>query len=251
MNIPASMPESSPQHDQLLDLLRDKFVTLPKTACSARAVLQCGEGASATNLGFAGIVAATFDHLELEKLIDQCIGKEGSHVKVNSGAIAKALVVQMLFGSYQSLYGTTEFYTKMPADALLNKDISAKDLNREALSRFLDDVAEYGSDRLFIEAAGQTFKKLGITVTEGHLDSASFSYDGKPKSEDMRELEIQRGYSGDHHPENPQVCLLGITDGITRIPFFTAAVSGSVTDKTSFLKVVGKQWSGCRRSSRT
>ena len=242
MNIPVSMPEGSPQYEHLLDLLKDKFETLPKTACRSRAILQCGDGASATNLGFAGIVAGTFDHLELEKLIDRYIGKEGSHVKVNNGAIAKALVVQMLSAPYQSLYGTTEFYAKMPVDALLNKDVSARDLNREVLSRFLDDVAEYGPDRLFIEAAGQTFKKLGITVTEGHLDSTSFSYDGKPKSEDMCELEIQRGYSRDHHPENPQVCLLGMTDGVSRIPFFTTAVSGNVNDKTSFLKVVSKQW---------
>ena len=39
------------------------------------------------HIGFAGFVAGTFDYLELEGLIDEHIAKEGSHVRVNSGAL--------------------------------------------------------------------------------------------------------------------------------------------------------------------
>ena len=192
-------------------------------------------------IGFAGVIASTCDHIGLEKIIDLAIGKEGSHVRVNNGAITKALVVQMLFAPYQTLYGTAEFFARMPLDVILDKDITAEDLNREVLGRFLDSVADFGPDRLFVSVSRATFETLGIKVTEGHLDSTSFSYDGKPKSDDMCELEIRRGYSRDHHPENPQVCLLGITDGVSRLPLFTTSVSGNVSDKSSFLEVV-KQW---------
>ena len=192
-------------------------------------------------IGFAGVIAGTCDHIGLEKIIDLAIGKEGSHVRVNNGAITKALVVQMLFAPYQTLYGTAEFFARMPLDVILDKDITAEDLNREVLGRFLDSVADFGPDRLFVSVSRATFETLGIKVTEGHLDSTSFSYDGKPKSDDMCELEIRRGYSRDHHPENPQVCLLGITDGVSRLPLFTTSVSGNVSDKSSFLEVV-KQW---------
>ena len=49
-----------------------------------------------TQIGFSGIMAGTFDYLGLEEIIDEWAGKNGSHVAVNTGAITKALVMQML-----------------------------------------------------------------------------------------------------------------------------------------------------------
>ena len=52
-----------------------------------------------SRIGFAGIIAGTFDFLGLEGLIDSLVGKIGSHVMVNTGAITKSLVMQMLQAS--------------------------------------------------------------------------------------------------------------------------------------------------------
>ena len=195
-----------------------------------------------TQIGFSGIVAGTFDYLGLEEIIDECAGKRGSHVAVNTGAITKALVMQMLHAPYQTLYGTSEFFANIPINVLLNLDIGAKELSREMLGRYLDIIFDSEPDRLFVKLASAACKKIGVTVSEVHLDSTSFSYDGKAKSEDICEMEIARGYSRDHHQELPQVCLLGLTDGTSRMPVFTKAISGNMSDKTSFLDVVASEW---------
>ena len=178
----------------------------------------------------------------MEDLIDLYIGKEGSHVKVNHGGITKALIMQLLHGPYQTLYGTSEFFARKPINVLLNRDIGAQDLNRDVLGRFLDDVYDFGSEKLFVLAAKQTAERLGVTITEVHLDSTSFSYDGVPKEEEMCELRIDYGYSRDHAPEKPQINLLGISDGQSRLPIFTKSVSGNIPDKTSFFTMLTDEW---------
>lgn len=194
-------------------------------------------------IGFAGIIAGTFDYLGFEEIIDSYAGKRGSHVKIDSGAITKALTIQMLQGTYQTLYGTSEYFAHIPLNVLLGADVNALDINREVLGRFLDDVFEAGPDKLFVTLASEACRKMGINVKEAHLDSTSFSYDGQPKSEDMCSMQINFGYSRDHHKELPQVCLLGITDGVSRMPLFTKAVSGNESDKTSFFNMVSGDWS--------
>jgi len=200
------------------------------------------ETGSISNIGFSGVVGGTFDFLGLEDLIDLYIGKEGSHVKVNHGGITKALIMQLLHGPYQTLYGTSEFFARKPINVLLNRDIGAQDLNRDVLGRFLDDVYDFGSEKLFVLAAKQTAERLGIKITEAHLDSTSFSYDGVPKEEEMCELRIDYGYSRDHAPEKPQINLLGISDGQSRLPIFTKSVSGNIPDKTSFFTMLTDEW---------
>ena len=54
---------------------------------------QCAVSSQA--LDTTGLVAGMFDYLGLEELIDTYIGKAGSHVKVNCGAVTKALVMQL------------------------------------------------------------------------------------------------------------------------------------------------------------
>ena len=200
------------------------------------------ETGSVSNIGFSGVVGGTFDFLGLEELIDLYLGKVGSHVKVNHGALTKALVMQLLHGPYQTLYGTSEFFARKPINVLLNREISAQDLNRDVLGRFLDEVSEFGAERLFVLAAKQTAARLGIKITEAHLDSTSFAYDGVPKDDDMCELRIDYGFSRDHAPEAPQVNLLGITDGQSKLPIYTKSVSGNIPDKTSFFTMLTDDW---------
>lgn len=73
---------------------------------------QCAVSSQA--LDTTGLVAGMFDYLGLEELIDTYIGKAGSHVKVNCGAVTKALVMQLLSVPYQTLSGTVEFYKRRP-----------------------------------------------------------------------------------------------------------------------------------------
>lgn len=70
-------------------------------------------------LGTMPFVAGMLDKLGLQELIDELIGKEGSHVAVSNGEIASALIMQMLNVPYQSLTGTSEYFENIPVGSLL------------------------------------------------------------------------------------------------------------------------------------
>lgn len=153
-------------------------------------------------LGNMPFVAGMLDKLGLQELIDELIGKTGSHVEVSNGEIASALIMQMLNVPYQTLCGTSEYFENIPIGSLLgHPGLEGKSFGRAVLSRFLDSVYEYGSERLFLACASQTVEKLGISVKETHIDSTSFHYEGESYKQKDCPLEIKLGHSRDHRPD--------------------------------------------------
>lgn len=189
-------------------------------------------------LGNMPFVAGMLDKLGLQELIDELIGKTGSHVEVSNGEIASALIMQMLNVPYQTLCGTSEYFENIPIGSLLgHPGLEGKSFGRAVLSRFLDSVYEYGSERLFLACASQTVEKLGISVKETHIDSTSFHYDGESYKQEDCPLEIKLGYSRDHRPDLKQAISVMISDGGSRIPLCAKNVSGNVNDKKSFYDI--------------
>lgn len=194
-------------------------------------------------LGNLGLTAAGFDYFNLEKPIELCIGKIGSHVKFKSSEIVKLLCCQVLNVPYQSLYGTQEFFRNRPLQALLNrKDVSFEKLDRNVLSRTLDAIAEYGPEKLFLKCSANVAEKLGLKVESVHLDSTSFHYSGEPRVEDGCNIVLDQGYSRDNHPELGQINELMLCDELSKLPIFETCVSGHVHDKTSFKNVITDYW---------
>ena len=185
-----------------------------------------------------GLVAAAFDEFELEPLINSAIGKVGSHVVVDSGALIKLLVMQQLNVPYQSLSGTEEYYENRPVGAFLNQDISSEHLGRGVLARLLDALHEYGGQKLFLECSERIVKKLDVRIEEVHIDSSSFHYDGKQRIEEGCNLELKLGYSRDHRPELIQAIMLMLADGQSKLPVYSQNLSGNIQDKSSFAEVV-------------
>ena len=184
-----------------------------------------------------GLVAGAFDEFGLEGLINSAIGKVGSHVVVDSGALVKTLVMQMLNVPYQSLSGTEEYFKNRPIGALLNQNITSEHLGRAVLSRLLDALYEYGGQRLFIDCSAEIVKRLGIKVEEVHIDSTSFHYDGVERHEEGCDLVLTMGYSRDHRPDLIQAVMLMLTDGESRLPVYGHNLSGNIQDKLSFANV--------------
>ena len=86
-----------------------------------------------------------------------------------------------------------------------NSTISSHDLNRDVLSRALDAIAEYGPERLFLKCAKAVSSKLGIKPDTVHLDTTSFHYEGRTRTEEGCNLVFDPGYSRDLHPELNQI----------------------------------------------
>ncbi len=191
------------------------------------------------NIGTAGLTAAAFDYFDLKSVLRDAIGKIGSHVVVDNPEIVQAMVMQVLSVPYQSLYGTAEFFQDKPVAALLGVEaVDFEDLNRNNLARCLDEIYSFGPERLFLRCAGQVADRLGVKVSECHIDSTSFHYDGRTTVEDGVDLQLDQGYSRDGHPELNQINLVQICDAMSKIPMFFKSVSGHVQDKTSFRNIL-------------
>jgi transposase len=198
------------------------------------------------SLGNLGLVAAAFDEFGLEDLINKAIGKEGSHVKADTGVIVKALVMQMLNVPWQTLSGTEEYFRERPLSALTQQKLEPKDLNRAVLGRCLDDIADFGGENLYLNCAKQVIDSLNIKVTEAHIDSTSFHYDGESYKQADSPIELKLGYSRDHRPELKQAITLMLADGQSRIPFYSKNVSGNVNDNRSFNDLILFAWSSIK-----
>jgi len=189
-------------------------------------------------LGTLGLVAGSFDFLGLEGLINENVGKKGSHVRANTGVEVKALIMQMLYVEWQGLMNTASFMTDVPCGELLGKDIKPDALNRSALARMLDDIYSFGTEKLFVLCAREVFSRIGLEPEEVHIDSTSFHYHGEGMKDDACEIQLKKGYSRDHHPELKQAISLMLVDGKSRIPLFGKNVSGNTSDNKSFLNMV-------------
>ncbi len=127
-------------------------------------------------IGSLGLTAAAFDEFGLCELLGRSLGKCGSHVAVDTPKLVKALCMQAVAVPHQSMSGTGEFYDDRPAGILLGcPGVTGDELNREVLSRMLDEVYAAGPDRLHTQCAGQVAERLGISPRICHIDSTSFT----------------------------------------------------------------------------
>jgi transposase len=64
-----------------------------------------------------------------------------------------ALILNGLGFSRDRLYLVPRFFHNKPVERLIGPGVRAEDLNDDALGRGLDEIAEYGTTRLFAELA--------------------------------------------------------------------------------------------------
>lgn len=135
------------------------------------------------------------------------------------------------------MYGTSEFYRGKPVRALTcNEELNVEDLNRnrDVLSKLLDAIANFEPERLFLRYSQAVATKLELNPVSVHIDSTSFHYEGQTRVKDGCDIVLDKGYSGDSHPELNQINELMICDELSHIPLFEKCVSGHTSDKTCF-----------------
>lgn len=133
-----------------------------------------------TEPGNIGLTAVGFDYFGLALVIESCIGKIGSHVKVTQSELVNLLCCQVLNVPYQSLYGTSEFYRGKHVKALTgNEELNVEDVNSDVLSKLLDGIADFGPERLFLRCSQAVASKLELNPDTVHIDSTSFHYEGQ------------------------------------------------------------------------
>ena len=197
------------------------------------------QGEEVSCIGATPILAGTFDKFEIEPIVD-LLPKKGPNAKVSNGILFKAMTRQVLATGFSSLSKISESLTKTDTNVVLGPGVMPEDINRHALSRFLDAVAEYGPMCFFNQIAAHVMSKLGKKVTAVHLDSTSVHFHGSPNENEDGDIAITFGYSRDGHPELPQIIVLGLADHETGLPVSFKGVSGNENDKQSFLTLLEK-----------
>ena len=188
-------------------------------------------------LNHLGVVAGMCDELGIAELIDRVIVQDSDKRTVSVGTGVKAMILNGLGFANRALYLTPHFFEGKPLDRLLGAGIQAEHLNDDVLGRHLDELYEYGVNKLYPMLAVQTVQRLGLGCRFGHLDTTSFHTDGQYNSETAPEdgvVQITRGYSRDHRPDLNQVVRQLIVERQAGIPLLMDPLNGNSSDKVSF-----------------
>jgi transposase len=198
-----------------------------------------GKGIETLAMDHHGIVAAVCKELRIAERIDEKIHDYDKRQIISPGKAVVAMILNGLGFTNRRLYLTHQFFEGKPIGRLLDADIEAKDLTDYTLGHSLDEIAKYGSSRLFGEVS------FGIAVEENllgslnHLDTTSFSVEGAYDIEDkISKIEIKHGHSKDYRPDLKQVVLSLVVNGASSIPLWMEPLSGNSSDKKSFHETI-------------
>ena len=108
----------------------------------------------------------------------------------------------------------------------------------------LDEIAAYGSSKLFGEIAFEIALENDLLGHLNHLDTTSISVHGEYEREGEEKepvvIKITHGHSKDHRPDLKQVVLSLVVNGPSAIPLFMEPLNGNNSDKTSFHETIKK-----------
>ena len=88
-----------------------------------------------------------------------------------------------------SLYLFSEFFAGKATEHLLGEGIKPEHLNDDRIGRALDSLSEQGLTSLFTSIAMLAHQKFKLSTKSLHLDSSSFSVEGKYEVDSSEESE--------------------------------------------------------------
>lgn len=136
------------------------------------------------------------------------------------------------------LYLTPQFYKSKAIELFFDEPISADDLDDHTLGKALDEISNYGATRLFGELAFGIAQQIGLLGELAHLDTTSFSLQGKYETEETEVIEVKHGFSKDHRRDLKQVVLSLIMTGPANLPIWMEPQDGNSSDKASFHETI-------------
>lgn len=198
-----------------------------------------GEEIQTVTLDHHGLVAAVCQDLGLASKIDEKLGPFDERRVVTPGTAVIAMVLNGLGFTNRRLYLTHQFFKNKPIEKLLNFELQADDITDYTLGHALDEIANYGSSKLFGELAFDIALSNNLLGMSNHLDTTSFSVHGEYERGDEAEvIEVTYGHSKDHRPDLKQVVLSLVVNGPSSMPLWMEALDGNSSDKKSFHETI-------------
>ena len=199
------------------------------------------EGISSTNLDHHGLVAATCQDLGLSEKINRLLGPKNSQRVVSAGTSVVAMILNGLGFTNRRLYLTPQFFENKPVSRLLGEAIEASSLTDHTLGQTLDEIAAYGSSKLFGEVAFDVALEQDLLSNRCHLDTTSLSVQGEyANSTGGSAPHLTYGHSKDHRPDLKQVVLSLTVNGPANLPLWMETLDGNSSDKANFHDTIHK-----------
>jgi len=200
-----------------------------------------GEEIETLTMDHHGIVASICQELKVASRIDERISGRDKRQIVSTGQAVVAMILNGLGFTNRRLYLTHQFFEGKPVERLLGASIQASDLTDHTLGHALDEIAHYGTSKLFGEVAFGIAVENNLLETINHLDTTSISVEGEYDREDkLSKIELKHGYSKDHRPDLKQMVLSLVVNGASDMPLWMEPLSGNSSDKTSFHETIKK-----------
>jgi transposase len=205
-----------------------------------------GNEVRSVSLDHHGLVAAICKDLKISSRIDERIYNEDERRVVSPGKSVVAMILNGLGFTNRRLYLTSQFFENKPVELLLDAPIEAKDLTDYTLGHSLDEIAKYGSSKMFAELAFEIATEHDLLGELNHIDTTSMSLNGKYETVSSEHdlapetINITYGHSKDHRPDLKQVVLSLVVNGPSSIPLWMEPLDGNSSDKTSFHETIAK-----------
>jgi transposase len=191
-------------------------------------------GLEAVSLDHLGIVSAVAHELDLVKKVDARLPRYDVRRKVSNGQCTLAMILNGLGFSNHRLYLVPEFLQNKPVDRLIAPNMKPDYFDDHVLGRTLDEIADYGASRFFMEIALEIGIEQNLLGDLAHIDTSTFSLEGSYKSlpnDEPQQISVCHGYSKDQRADLKQVVLNLATTGPAELPIFMNPLSGNASDK--------------------
>lgn len=185
------------------------------------------------HLDHHGLIAATCQDVKLIERIDKLIGSKDPRRIVSPGQAVFAMVLNGLGFANRRLYLTPQFFESKPIERLLGENLKASDFDDHALGKALDEIADYGPDKLFGEVAFNIAIAKKLLGRDAYVDTTSYSTNGEYNREEPGTIEIKHGYSKDKRPDLKQAMMALVTTGAAQIPVWMQPLNGNAADNNS------------------
>ncbi len=188
-------------------------------------------------IGHLGLVAGSYDELQIGTIVDRLIPKNGPH-SLTHGDIVKAMTINGLGYIERRLYLFPAFFTDVSLKRLFNRDITADQLNDDVMGRTLDAIAAFGPTELFNQIVSDCLERDQFAINLVNADTTNFSVYGDYDSDSNTEkIEITYGHPKDGRWDLKRF-VLGMATNQYGIPLMLQTFSGNESDKKSLLRMV-------------
>ena len=188
-----------------------------------------------------GLVAAVCKDLGIVEKINNRIGSKDPRRKIQPGLAAVAMIINGLGFTNRRLYLTPQFFASKAIRFLFEEEVVASDFNDQALGKGLDEIAAYGSSKLYAEVAFEIAMDQGLLGPRAHHDTTSFLVHGEYADDNTEQrIKVTQGYSKDHRPDLKQVMMALTMTGDANLPIWMEPLDGNSSDKKSFHETIKK-----------